>query len=604
MAVHFGNFTLDESQRQLSRSGERIRLSPKAYEFLSILIQERPQAVSKSVLLKRLWPDTFVTEGNLATIVAELRSALGDDAREPRFIRTLHGFGYSFAASVDGDRQSHTRFARQWKTLTIAGLLVAAAMVLILSLRSSTEPRVVTNAPIRSIAVLPFDTSGSDRADEHLGLGLPDLIITRLTNVHHLVVRPTSAIRDFAGHRADAQEIGRKLQVDAVLEGTIRTSPDRIRVTIQLLNVRDQKPIWAEPFDAKRSDMFSIEDSISARVAEALTTRLTPNERTLLSKHYTANPQAYDLYIQGRYQLERAREGAAGSRKEAAELFQKAVEKDPSYALAWAGFAQANAGMGVRRQAPLQVAFPTAETAAAKALQLDQDLSEAHCAAGAVRMHWHLDFEGAEKEFRRALELNPRNTIALDHYGFLLMCLQRFDEAIAVRERHVEVDPLSVAAHWGLANTYLTSRQDAQGIQQTMLVLAMNPSYSDAYNALTRFYTMRGEYDRAIAYAQKNMQMNATARNLAFLGYALGRAGRKAEANKILEQLKRDKETLPFYVAFVRLGLGEREAVFPLLEKGLNDRSYVLRLKTEPILDPIRSDPRFVALLQRAGFKG
>jgi tetratricopeptide (TPR) repeat protein len=283
-------------------------------------------------------------------------------------------------------------------------------------------------------------------------------------------------------------------------------------------------------------------------------------------------------------------------------LFQKALQQDPAYALAWAGFAQANANLGARHQAPPAVAFPAAETAAAKALQLDPDLSEAHCASGAVKMHWYLDFDAAEKEFRRALQLNPRNTIALDYYGFLLMCLQRSDEAVALREQLVEIDPVSVAAHWGLANAYLNSHQESRGLKETMLVLAMNPTNSDAYNALTRLYTMRGEYDKAIAYGEKNLQINATDRSLAFLGYAFGRAGRTAEAKEILQRLISDNNASLYCIAFVELGLGNRDAVFPLLEKGIADRSYVLRLKTEPILDSVRSDPRFIALLQRAGF--
>src|ERR1700730_1890333 len=208
MPVHFGEFTLDESRRQLLRGRDPVHLSPKAFQLLSILIQESPRAISKSSLQERLWPDTFVTEGNLTTFVAELRSALADDRQEARFIRTLYGFGYSFVAPIElpraaSDRGRHIR----WAVAGVA-LLGAMAIVLILSLRSTT---VVPAAPIRSIAVLPFDTSGTDGADQHLGLGLPDVIITRLSNVRHLVVRPTSAIREFAG-QGDSTRAGRKLK--------------------------------------------------------------------------------------------------------------------------------------------------------------------------------------------------------------------------------------------------------------------------------------------------------------------------------------------------------------------------------------------------------
>ncbi len=292
MPANFGDFTLDESRRQLLRGGEAIHLSPKAFQLLSILTHETPRAISKRDLQERLWPDTFVTEGNLSGLVAELRTALDDDAHDPRFIRTLYGFGYSFAAPI-ADVTAAARPRKQWKSAVIAALLGAVGIVLFLSLRSPPRSSGVAGAPIRSIAVLPFDTSGTDLADEHLGLGLPDMLITRLSNVRRLVVRPTSAIRDFAGRHGDSRRIGHKLKVDAVLEGSIRTSPQRIRVTVQLLNVREQKTIWADQFDEKRAEIFAIEDDISARLADALMVRLTPNEKSLLAKATSMNK----LYI-------------------------------------------------------------------------------------------------------------------------------------------------------------------------------------------------------------------------------------------------------------------------------------------------------------------
>jgi tetratricopeptide (TPR) repeat protein len=399
--------------------------------------------------------------------------------------------------------------------------------------------------------------------------------------------------------------------VDAVLEGSIRTTPDRVRVTVQLLNVREQKPIWADQFDQKRSEIFALEDAISARVAESLMMRLTPNEKTLLAKRYTDNAEAYEVYTQGRYELERQRrEGRNEHRKRAAALFEKAARIDPTYALAWAGVAQAYANQGeiiVRYTGvPARVGFEKAEAAVRKALQLDPDLSEAHCAAGAIKMNWDLDYAAAEQELRRALELNPRNTLALQYYGYLLQCLRRFDESLAVKKRLVEIDPMNPGVQWGLAHLYLTARQDEQGIRQALMVLSMEPNFPEVYVALTRIHALRGEYDKAIAYGEKLLQIDPSnpQRGRAFVGYALGKAGRKAEANQILQQLKKDPRSSLFEIAVAHLGLDDREAVFPLLEKALNDRTYAIRLNTEPVLDPLRSDPRFISLLQRAGFKG
>ena len=601
MPVQFGEFVLDESRRQLLRRGDPVHLSPKAFQLLSILVQEKPRALSKADLQERLWPDTFVTEGNLTTTVAELRSALGDDAREPRYIRTVHGFGYSFAAAA----KDPSWFVTRRNATAVAALVGAAGIMLTLWLRS-TPTRAVPHPPIQTLAILPFDTRGSDPADQHLGLGLPDLLITRLSNLHHLVVRPTSAVREFEYRRGDSQQIGRKLKVDAVLEGSIRTSADHIRVTVQLLNIREQRPIWAEQFDEKRAQMFTIEDKISARVADALTVRLSPNERIRLGKRYTADSEAYELYLQGRYHLQRAIEGEAGERRTAVDFFSRATKRDPAYALAWAGLAHGYAGLGVYNQMPPRLAWPNAQTAAQKALQCDNDLSESHSAIGAVQMFWLLDFAGAEREFLRALELDPRNILALRYYAFLLQCVGRFDEAITLHERQIEIDPLSPAVHLGLAGAYYAARQYDRAIQKNMIVLAMNPQFAQAHMALSRSYALQGHYDQAIAEAQKGSRSggrNPTA--LAYRGYALARSGRKDEANQILRDLRVrfEKEKFsPFPLAVVYIALGKREEVFPLLEKGVDERTYIFGLKTEALLDPLRSDPRFAALLKRAGY--
>ena len=608
MPITFGDFTLDEPTRQLLRGGEPVRLSPKTFQLLSILASDAPRAISKADIQERLWPGTFVTESSLAALVTELRSVLGDDAREPRYIRTLYGFGYAFIAPVQQSASVQVPPKVPLLRLTRAAAFGAVSIILLMASRSMIGSAPIPSQSIRSLAILPFDTSEAERSDQHLGLGLPDLLITRLSNVHQIIVRPTSAIREFAGHHGgELTSIGRKLQVDAVLEGSIRTSPDRVRVTVQLLNVGDQKPIWADHFDEKRTEMFSIEDNVSARVAEALTQRLTPTEKSLLSKKYTENPEAYELYIEGRSQLEQIRRGTNEfTRENALRLYEKAVQVDPSFALAWAGLAGTYNGSAYFGELPPQVAYPKAETAIQKALQLDESLSEAHQAAAFLKMNWDLDYSGAEREFRRALDLNPRNTSALLNYEYFLLCLRRFDESAAVGSRAIDIDPTNPSAHWTLATVYLTSRQDELGIRKARLVLAMDPRLSEPHVGLSRVYTMRGLYDQAFAEAREAMRFpNARLRGLAFLGYALGMSGNKSEASKVLEQLTEEDKQL-FDLAIVHMGLGDRETVFQLLEKGIDNRNgnVALRLNSEPIWEPLRSDQRFQALLRRAGFNG
>ena len=600
MPVRFGEFTLDDSRRQLLRGAEPIHLSPKAFQLLSILVAERPRAVSKKELQDRLWPDTFVNEGNLANAVAELRSALGDERRESRFIRTLYGFGYSFTRAAEDDVPVSAP-SRARRTPAVAGVVLGVlAIPAILSFRHASEPPAPTHT--RSLAVLPFDTYGVQPGDEHLGLGLTDLIITRLSSVHHLTVRPTSAVREYAGRAIDSYEAGRKLRVDAVLEGSIRTTPDRTRVTVQLLDVHDRKLIWAEQFDQSRAEMFVIEDNVSARVADALTMRLTPSEKTLLAKRYTNNPEAYELYMQARFEQENSRrEGRWPPRT--AELLEKAVQKDPSYALAWASLAQHYASLGGFNQVPPVQAFEKARAAARRAFELDDGLSESHTAAGTIKLYADYDFAGAEREYLRALEINPRNTIAMMHYAHLLMCTGRFDEGIAMRKQEIDVDPLNPAYQSFLGGAYVKARRDELAIQQCLLVLRMDPNFSETHLDLARVYAFRGEYNKAIEHAERAVQIGASrTRAKAYLGYVYGVSGKKAEANAILEELEREPKVAAAELAIVHMGLGDRDQALQLLERAFDERTYVLPLKTEPVFAPLRSAPRFQALLQRAGF--
>lgn len=608
MPTAFGDFTLDESTRQLLKSGEPVRLSPKAFQLLSILTAESPRAFSKADLQQRLWPGTFVTEGSLATLVTELRSVLGDDAREPRFIRTLYGFGYSFTAPVKDAAAPlpPPQQRRRVGHLTSAAAFGAVAVLLILATRSTTgsAPRVEAQR-MRSIAILPFDTTGADRADQHLGLGLPDLVITRLTNVHDIVVRPTSAIREFDGQKNDSEAIGRKLKVDAVLEGSVRTSPDRVRVTVQLLNVRDNRPIWAERFDEKRADIFTIEDSMSGKLVEALRVQLTPDEKMLLGKRQTSNPDAYQDYIQARYHLEQTGSGHpyADDAVLAIEFFQKAVQKDPRFAAAWAGMSRAYFEARWYGRLPQQERWIDARNAAERALTLDSTLSEAYTTLSGLKAAYDFDFDGALQLGNKALELNPRDTYGLIHYAYLLQALGRFDQAIALSKRLIEVDPVSANSQWRLANAYLTSGQDDLAAKQVQVVLGMDPNYAEAHIALIRLAIDRGDYDAAIAEGRREAQNPQNVRALAFLGYAYARAGRADEAKKVLQKLDQ-KSGRDAFKAMIYAGLGDADSMMPLLEKAVDDRAYGLRLKTEPIFLPYHSDPRFIALLHRVGFEG
>ena len=612
MPASFGEFTLDQSRRLLLDGDKPVPLSPKAFQLLTILVEEAPRAISKKDLQEGLWPDTFVTEGNLAGLVRELRLALRDDRKEPRFIRTLYGFGYSFISTQAPPSSPEVPVAkRTWRRGVVVPGLAALVALTAFWLGRSLNVHAPQTPAIRSIAVLPFDTSGTDRSNEHLGLGLTDVVITRLSNVSHLVVRPTSAIRRFANGHFESREAGRELKVDAVLEGSVRTSGVRIRVTVQLFDVRQQKPIWAQQFDETRAEMFTIEDDISARVVDALMVEVTPGEKRRLARRSTTNPEAYALYIEGRYRLRKGGSGAATAEGRAAHIaalafFQQAVAKDGQFAFAWAGLAQTYAEMGWYGELPPATAYPQAEIDARKTLDLDE-VSTAHVALGMVKTAWKLDYGGAEREFRRALELNPRDPDALTDLGHLLQSVGRSDEAIALRKQGVELDPLNTNLQWGLANAYLTAHRYDDAQRQIRVVLGMDPNYAEARIAEVRVAVALRRYDEAIVLARQVVESDPkNLKGQSFLGWAYGMAGRKAEAKEILRRLHQEspnENASPFTFATAYMGVGDRDAVFRLLERAVEDRQYAIRLKIEPVFEPLHADPRFVALLQRAGFR-
>jgi TolB-like protein/DNA-binding winged helix-turn-helix (wHTH) protein/Tfp pilus assembly protein PilF len=606
MPLHFGEVTLDESRRQLLRGEEPLRISPKAFQLLMALVDANSRALSKEELQQRLWPDTFVTEGNLATLVAELRSVLGDDARNPRYIRTVHGFGYSFEAPVVGPEKADAP-AGPHRRLRV-GLVAILALIGIAGgtlawINRGAEPTPARSS-IESLAVLPFDVRGAE-ADAHLGLGMADLVITRLTNVRNLSVRPTSAVRGFAGRDSDSLEIGRRLKVDAVLEGSIRASGNRVRVTAQLLDVRQQKPIWADTFDEMRAELFTIEDRISARVADAIVVRLSTAERTMLAKRYTRHPEAYQLYIQGRYYLRAGAGGPYDGPVLAAERFNEAVRKDPAYALGWAGLAEAHAMMSTGGRALPAENYPKAEGFARRALQLDPDLYEAALPLAVVRMFWYLDYAGAERDMLRALTVRPHDSEVLAVYGYLLQSLGRVEEAHAVRMRALEADPLNPKSHWGIANGYLTARRYDLARKTIQDMLAMFPDHFEANIGLIRVLLHEQRYEEAIRFAKKLVDADPRPRSLAFLAYALAKGNRQAEAREVLRELQalaRSQYIDSISLIIVHTVLEERDAAFALLDTAVENRELAVRLKTEPLLDPLRSDPRFDSLLRRAGF--
>jgi TolB-like protein/DNA-binding winged helix-turn-helix (wHTH) protein len=454
----FGPFQADSVRRLLCREGQPVPLTSKAFDTLLVLIRNRDRVMGKEELLKAIWPDSFVEEANLAQNVSTLRKALGDQPGEHLYIATVPGRGYRFVGAVRPPAEPAAEIVvgsrttaevvieeelddnppRRVRLGTVAGLGLLAVVLAGGFLWSRRDPPAPDPGTLRSLAVLPFQQLTPASGEEYLGLGLTDAAITRLSNIRQLVVRPTSSVLKYAGPAADLRIPGRELGVEAILDGKLQKSGDRLRLTVQLIRVKDGRPLWAETFDENFTGIFAVEDSVSQRVAQTLAIRLAQPEKQQLARHYTENLEAYRNYLQGRYAYCRF---TPQGLNQAIEYFNRAIAIDPGDALAYAGLADAYTTASDWVLAPRE-ALPKAEAAARKALAFDDNLADAHSSLAHALMHeWKLTASGSE--FQVALALNPHNTSTYFAYGEYLSALGRYDEAVAQLNKALEIDPLS-----------------------------------------------------------------------------------------------------------------------------------------------------------------
>jgi DNA-binding winged helix-turn-helix (wHTH) protein/TolB-like protein/Flp pilus assembly protein TadD len=604
----FAEFTLNTGEQILLRGTDEVYLQPKNFETLVYLVEHHGHLVKKNELLDALWADTYVTENALTRCIKEVREALQDDAHQPRFIKTVPRIGYKFIAKVEDLAQGSTenrhgvvsnepvkdsRFSSRQILFVALSTLILASLTFFIY-RSKTKE--ATNPPqITSIAVLPFKPLVTEARDESLEMGMADSLIAALGNLNGITVRPISAVRKYTGLDQDALTAGREQRVDAVVEGNIQKTNDEIRVTVRLLRVTDGVQLWSDKFDQKSTDIFLIQDSISQRVAATLANKLSGSERQLLTKHSTQDPAAYQLYLKGRYFLNKSTEQDF---RKAIEYFQSALEKDPNYAAAYAGVADAYAQLGSFGLLEMKQSYERAREAIARALERDDKLAEAHASLGYILTNYYWNWPEAESQFKQAIELNPNYAMAHNWYSQYLGFMGRPEEAFRESKRAQEIDPLSPWTNSGFIS-FLARRYD-EAIAESQKALELDPQFAAAHMVIGLSYVQKNNYERAIAELQK-AQDNPDSR--ALLGYAYGVAGKRNEARHLLEQLQhvaKEEYVSPFPVAATYVGLGETDKAFEMLEKAYAERSWAMgMLKVNPIFDPIRSDRRYGELLRR-----
>jgi TolB-like protein/Flp pilus assembly protein TadD len=504
------------------------------------------------------------------------------------------------SASTLTGRQSHV-----WRWIVIAmAILLAGVAGVYFFVRDNAGGLSGAGAKIRSIAVLPFKPLVEQSRDESLELGMADTLIARLSNIKEISVRPVSAVRKYAGLEQDVLAAGREQKVDAVLEGNLQRSGENLRVTVRLIRLGDGSSLWAGQFDEKFTNIFAVQDSISERVAAVLALTLTGQEKERLKKPYTENTEAYELYLKGRYQLNRLTDDGI---LKSLDYFQRAIEKDPTFALAHAGVASSyNALAGFNVRPPKEV-YPKARSAALTALNLDQLLVQAHTELAMVNLTFDWDWAGAEREFKRAIEINSSDTDAHYNYSYCLAFIGQFDDAIAQMRKARELDPVSPVKLIGLGQVLLMARRYDEGLEQCQKALEMDPNLGFAYWLIGLAYTYKGSYEPAILAFQKSIPLSGDSPDEpASLAHAYALSGKKTEARKILEELKQQakrKYVSPGTIADLYFLLGDKDQAFALLEKAYDERdNMIVLLKVEPMFDPMRSDPRFDNLLRRVGF--
>ena len=590
----FGPFRFETGERLLYRGAVLIPLTPKAAETLYELLRQHGTLIEKTELMRLLWPGTFVEEATLSQNIFTLRKVLGDDGHQ--FIETVPRRGFRFVAAV---KETVTvtplpRLRIPFAAVAITVSIVVAAVIARMSWeRTHPAPN---HAP--SIAVLPFRPMGGNQ-DQYIGVAMADALISRLSNIRGVTVRPTSAVRKYMAV-TDPVAAGRELSVDAVVEGTIQRAGDRIRVNVQLVDIARDSPKWSEAFDIADTDVFSLQDRISERVAVALLVSLNgPAAR------YTENADAQRDYVRGRYFWNKR---TAEGYMRAIDSFQSAIRKDPSYALAYDGLADSYALLGsmANRFMPRRIALPRALAAVHRALQLDGNLAEAHATLGFIKMHDQWDWKGGEREFQRAIEINPGYATAHHWYAYELVGLGRFDEAVREIREAQKADPVSIIINADVAEILLFSRRYAESITQCQRTIDLDPNFALAHWILARSYRLNGQYAEAAAEAQKALEIDPDRIELLIeLATSYRNEGRLAEADKAIGQWKKqvagryDRFLTDTYTA---LFIGNRDQVFTTLEKQYAEHSgSLILLNVEPDYAPLRKDPRFKSLVARLG---
>ncbi len=626
----FEEFVLDRERFEVRRGTELKPLTPRAFDVLAYLIEQHGRVVEKQELFDRVWGETFVTDNSLMRAIREIRRELGDNAASPRYIETVHKRGYRFIADLEAEPETVAEVEPQLATARFERPIIespwkvegsnpkrsllerfAVQRPIALGLAFAAIAAVTAFAiyyargemPIRSIAVLPLENSSSDADLEHISDGITESVINSLSELPEIKVVARATAFRYRGQEFDPQKIRRELGVDAILTGRVVQQADDLTVQADLISASDGSQLWGSRYSRKLTTVYELPGAIAADLAKKLDLNLTREQAERLTKNYTENSEAYKLYSLGRFFWNKRSEEALNK---SIDYFRQAIEKDPSFALAYAGLADSYAVMAISADLPAHEVFPKARAAATKALELDDALVEAHATMLRIRSQYEWDWAGAEKEYRRALELNPNYPMTRIYYMSYLVPAGRAEEAVASVKRAQELDPLSLVANAVVARALFFAGRYDEAIEASQKTLELDQNVFLARLILGRSYARKGMFDSAVAELEKaRSSPGSVSEATSLLAYTLAVSGRSTEARRLLEEMKQlsaSRYVQPYDIGIVHAGLGDKDTAFEWLEKAYLDRNHQVPLiNSVPEFEGIRSDPKFAELVQRIG---
>jgi len=636
--VRFGTYEVSLQSGEVRKAGLRIRVQQQPMKLLEILLERPGEVVTREELRSRVWPSESFGDFDQALNIAvgKLRSAFGDSAENPRFIETLQKRGYRFIADVsvvnadarqkrpesadgdltatgarDRDNDDNNKDKLQGAGLAVAPkrrlrrplrVIVALALILFLPILFVLPFRSRGRAPagIRSLAVLPLDNLSGDASQNYFADGMTDELITDLAQISALRIISRTSVMVYKGARKPLPQIARELNVDAVVEGTVLRSGDRVRITAQLIDGSTDKHLWSQSYEGDLRDTLALQNRVASAIADQIRINLTPQEQAALKNVKVVNPEAYESYLKGRYFWNKR---TADGLKVALAYFNQAIEEDPKYAQAYSGLADTYALLGDWGYAVLapRQAYPKAKAAANKALELDNTLGEAHTSLAFVFDVYDWDWESAEREFRRAIELNPGYATAHHWYAWHLSEMGRNSEAIAEMRKAENLDPLSLIISANMAEIFLVAHLNDDAIQQSRRTVNMDSNFAVAHYELGQAFVQEHSYSEAITEFRKAVELSGG--GIPFrsnLAYAYALSNQIDEAVKILNDLKTRSTRDASEIALMYVGLGEKDQAMKWLETAYAEH-FNPSILVRPAFDPLRSDPRFQDLVHRIG---